>query len=70
MYRRGKNWHLLPASRVCLTVDQRGCIAAYDCADVGAFIDTDCSQVCAGVGPEPTRCDEEIGTAKEIGESQ
>jgi hypothetical protein len=45
---------LLPASHVCIAVDERRCVAAHDCSDAGAFIDTDRSSVCAGSGSEPT----------------
>ena len=61
--------NLLPASHVCLAVDERGCVAAHDCPDAGTFIDTDRSPICAGSGSESTRCDEEIGSAEEIGRS-
>lgn len=57
---------LLPEAHVCFQVDERGCSAAYDCADARALIDADRSQVCTGSGPEPTRCDEEIGRTEEV----
>src|SRR6202030_1631679 len=44
--------NLLPASHVCLAVDERGCITAHDSPDAGPFIDADRSQVCAGFGSE------------------
>jgi len=61
---------LLPASHICLAVDECRCIAAHDCPDAGTFIDTDRSQACAGSGPEPSRCDEETGSAEKIGDYQ
>jgi hypothetical protein len=39
-------------------------LGGYDRPDVGAFIDTDRSQVCPGHGPEPTRCHEKVGRAE------
>ena len=61
---------LLLAAHFCLPVDGGRRIAAHDCADAGTFIHTDRSQVCTGNGPEPARCDEEIGRAEKIGNSQ
>ena len=46
--------NLLSASHVCLAVDERRCVAAHDCPDAGAFIDTDRSPICASSGSEPT----------------
>jgi len=31
-------------------LDKCWCVTAYDCADAGTFIDTDCSSICAGFG--------------------
>jgi hypothetical protein len=39
-------------------------LGGYDRPDVGAFIDTDRSQVCPGNGPEPTRWHEKVERAE------
>ena len=58
---------LSPPTHLCLQVDGGRCIASYDCPYAGAFIHSDCSQVCAGDGPEPARRHEEIGRVEESG---
>jgi hypothetical protein len=48
------------------TLDGGGCVASYDCPDVGPFLNANRSSVRTGVGPEPTRRNEEIRSSSAV----